>query len=58
MKKETGEETPPPPPNKKTKATTTTTFQAQKRSFTCSEAESAKHQQHALLLDLNHSIDQ
>jgi len=48
------------PPPKKTKATTTTTttFQAQKRSFTCSEAESAKHQQHALLLDLNHGIDQ
>jgi hypothetical protein len=54
MKKKTGEETPAP----QKKATTTTTFQAQKRSFTCSEAESAKHQQHALLLDLNHSIDQ
>jgi hypothetical protein len=57
MKKKTGEET-PPQQKKATTTTTTATFQTPKRSFTCSEAESAKHQQHALLLDLHHSIDQ
>jgi len=56
MKKETGKET--HPPQKKSNNNNNNNFSSTKRSFTCSEAESAKHQQHALLLDLHHCIDQ